>query len=35
LGDLPQVRALLKSEESKHPDPLEEVRIAIVLFELL
>ena len=35
LGDLPQVRALLGFEESEHPDPLEEVRIAMVLFELL
>src|SRR5215212_11089613 len=35
LGDLPQVRALLGFEEAEHPDPLEEVRIAMVLFELL
>jgi len=35
LGDLSQVGTILGLEEPEHPDALEQVRIAMVLFELL
>ena len=35
LGGLPQVTAFLRLQEPEHPHPLEQVRVAMVLFELL
>jgi hypothetical protein len=35
LGGLPQVTAFLGLEEPEHPDALEQVRVAVALFEFL